>query len=177
MVQRVRNVLYYKKPRFWMMLVSAVVIAATAIGFLTVPAQNDAPDVQEPASIQDVSSKPTAPEQLQPTVSQEAEEDAWADAPDGIRIETVQGKTFTAHVMLVLNPGSVYLATSAQQFSTSTPGMPMDEMLEQENAAAAVNAGYFLDDGTASLAVGSVPTGLTLSHSAVVWDDGHELLP
>ncbi len=176
-VQRVRNVLYYKKPRFWMMLVSAVVIAATAIGFLTVPAQNDAPDVQEPASIQDVSSKPTAPEQLQPTVTQEAEEDAWADAPDGIRIETVQGKTFTAHVMLVLNPGSVYLATSAPQFSMSTPGMPMDEMLEQENATAAVNAGYFFDDGTASLAVGSVPTGLTLSHSAVVWDDGHELLP
>ena len=59
----------------------------------------------------------------------------------------------------------------------STPGMPMDEMLEQENATAAVNAGYFFDDGTASLAVGSVPTGLTLSHSAVVWDDGHELLP
>ena len=34
-----------------------------------------------------------------------------------------------------------------------------------------------IDDSTASLAVGSVPTGLTLSHSAVVWDDGHELLP
>ena len=176
-VQRVRNVLYYKKPRFWMMLVSAAVIAATAIGFLTVPAKNDAPDVQEPASIQDVSSEPSTPEQLQPTVSQEAEEDAWADAPDGIRIETVKGKTFTAHVMLVLNPGSVYLATSAQQFSMSTPGMPMDEMMEQENATAAVNAGYFFDDGTASLAVGSVPTGLTLSHREVVWDDGHELLP
>ena len=34
-----------------------------------------------------------------------------------------------------------------------------------------------IDDSTANLAVGSVPTGLTLSHSAVVWDDGHELLP
>ena len=43
-IQRVRNVLNYKRPRFWVILICIIVIVVTAIGFLTVPAKKDASD-------------------------------------------------------------------------------------------------------------------------------------
>ena len=52
-----------------------------------------------------------------------------------------------------------------------TPGIRMDEALEQENAIAAVNAGPYYDDGSDGWAVGSVPYGLALSENAVIWND------
>ena len=52
-----------------------------------------------------------------------ANADEWKDYPDGIRIDTVYGSTYTAHVMLIRDPSSVYLATSTQRnFSTSILG-------------------------------------------------------
>lgn len=53
----------------------------------------------------------------------------------------------------------------------------MDAAMERENAIAAINASYFNDDGSDSLAVGSLPCGLVLSHNTVVWDKFHDLVP
>ena len=167
-VQRVRNVLNYKKPRFWIILISVIVILVTAIGFLTVPVRGAASDPQEPAPVQEELN--TAPSIGQENHSSNIVS-IWDDFPDGIRIEEYTGSTFTAHVMLVRDPSKVYLATSSDQFSTDTPGVPMDEAIEWEHALAAVNAGPFFDDGTASQSVGSVPCGLALSGNAVIWND------
>ena len=98
--------------------------------------------------------------------------DAWKDYPDGIRIETIQGDTYTAHVMLVRNPADVYLATSTEHFSIDIPGTRIHNQIETEGAIAAINAGAFNDDGTSGSYVGSLPTGLVLSQGKVVWDDG-----
>ena len=98
--------------------------------------------------------------------------DAWKDYPDGIRIETVQGDTFTAHVMLIRNPADVYLATSTEKFSIDIPGTRIHKQMDTEGAIAAINAGAFNDDGTSGSYVGSLPTGLVLSQGKVVWDDG-----
>ena len=182
-VQRVRNVLNYKKPRFWLILISAGAILVTAIGFLTVPKKQAAPDFQESKPVQDASSAttPTAPAQSTTVPTTPTEEinlnDEWADFPDGIHIESYKGETFTAHIMVIRNPANVYLATSTDDFSTETPGIPMDAAMEQENAVAAINASYFNDDGSGSLAVGSLPCGLVLSHSTVVWNKFHDLVP
>ena len=175
-VRRVRNILNYKKPRFWVVLVSAVAILATAIGFLTVPKKQAAPDFQESEPVQDAPSTttPTAPTQPTTVPTTPTEEatlnDAWADFPDGIQIDTYTGQTFTAHVMLVRDPSKVYLATSSDSLSLDTPGIGIDKAIEQENAIAAVNAGVFYDDGTGSLTVGSVPCGLVLANEHVVWN-------
>ena len=99
-------------------------------------------------------------------------EDEWADAADGIRIEEVKGDTFNAYVMLIRDPSRVYLATSTETFSTSIPGTRINEQIEKEGAVAAINAGAFWDNGSSSKEVGSVPQGLVVSDSKVVWKSG-----
>lgn len=179
--QRIRNVLRYKRPRFWVILVCAVVIAVMAVGFLTVPAKTAAPDLQESTPTQDTAETTAPLVQTQPATvpmtnsEEDVRSDEWAGFRDGVRIDTYTGKTFTAHVMLVRDPSAVYLAAASHQLSKETPGIPMDDAMEQENAIAAVNAGSYFDDGSSSLAVGSVPCGLVLSKSAIVWDDLHDM--
>ena len=280
-IQRVRNVLNYKRPRFWVILICIIVIVVTAIGFLTVPAKKDTSDpvykhylsmnqkteiinrsngnastystvtvkflktsgpsvvhlelwyqtesdtswvegapialdvagsasfvipancdsyaimatgvegkngdasflISEPApkltdKKEDGYSTVHADKTVEtPSSADETGEenlvplDAWDRYPDGIQIEPYVGQTFTAHVMIVRDPSKVYLAASSNPLSMDTPGTRMDETMEREKAIAAVNAGPFFDDGTASRAVGSVPSGLALSEDAVIWND------
>lgn len=101
-----------------------------------------------------------------------ANSDEWKNYPDGIRIEKVSGNTYNAYVMLVRDPSRVYLATSSPTFSMSVPGTRITEQIEKEGAIAAVNAGAFFDNGTSSPTVGSVPEGLVISGSKVVWNSG-----
>ena len=101
----------------------------------------------------------------------------WDNYPDGIRIETVYGDTYTAHVMIVRDPSSLHLATSFQYsggtgFSTSLAGQRIPSMMEYTGALAGINAGAFYDDGSSNLIVGSVPQGLVISGGQVVWNSG-----
>lgn len=170
-VGRIRNVLNHKKPGFWIMLVSALVLIFCTIGFFTIPvgAQTNDSGLASSEQIEVISTLPPAESQDFPSVQEDSKE--WENFPDGIRIDTYKGETFTARVMIVRDPTKVYLAASSNPLSMDTPGIPMDEALEQENAIAAVNAGPYFDDGTSSRAVGSVPLGLALSGDDVIWDD------
>ena len=69
--------------------------------------------------------------------------DEWANYPDGIRIETIQGDTYTAHVMIIRDPSTVYLSTSSDNYSIDIPGNRITKQIEIENAIAAINAGAF----------------------------------
>ena len=95
----------------------------------------------------------------------------WAEYPDGIRIESIRGETYTAHIMIVRDPSRVYLATSNPEFSLNIPGRRIDEVIETEKAAAGVNGGAFNDDGTGAEYVGRKPVGITVSRGEIVWDD------
>jgi len=59
-------------------------------------------------------------------------------------------------------------------FSTSVPGKRINVAIEDEGAIAAINAGAFNDDGTASSYVGSTPLGLVMSEGKVVWTSGKQ---
>lgn len=99
--------------------------------------------------------------------------DEWADHPDGIRIEAIQGDGYNAHVMIVRNPAQVYLGISTRDgFSSSVPGKRLNAAIEEEGAIAAVNAGAFNDDGTGGSYVGSEPRGLVYSQGDCVWKTG-----
>ncbi len=98
--------------------------------------------------------------------------DEWKDCPDGIKIDTVYGDTYTAYVMLVKNPKDVYLATSTSKFTTAIPGTRIHNQIVTEGALAAINGGAFNDDGTLGSYIGSLPIGLTVSEGEIVWDDG-----
>ena len=153
------------------MLVSALVLILCTIGFFTIPvgAQTNDSGLASSEQIEVISTLPPAESKDFPSVQEDSEE--WENFPDGIRIDTYTGETFTARVMIVRDPAKVYLAASSDPLSMDTPGIPMDEALEQENAIAAVNAGPYFDDGTSSRAVGSVPLGLALAENDVIWND------
>ena len=112
------------------------------------------------------------PVEINTDTSLTANADEWKDHPDGIRIEEVHGDTYNAYVMIVRDPSRIYLATSTENFSMDIPGKRITEQIEIEKAVAAVNAGAFFDNGTASPQVGSVPQGLVIAGGKVVWDSG-----
>jgi len=98
----------------------------------------------------------------------------WKDHPDGIRIESIKGDTFNAHIMIIRDPSSVFVATSlypGQKFSTAVPGKPINLTMMELGTIAGINAGAFFDDGTGSSTIGSVPQGIVLSEGNVVWND------
>ena len=104
-----------------------------------------------------------------------ATNDEWAKYPDGIRIERVSGDTYNAHIMIVRDPSTVYMGTSTESYSTSIPGKRITEvMAENPNVVAAINAGAFFDDGTASSKVGSYPLGLVMSEGRCAWTSGKQ---
>lgn len=99
--------------------------------------------------------------------------DEWAEHPDGIRIETVQGNTYNAYVMIIRDPSRVYMGVSTRDgFSMSVPGKRLNAVMEEEGAAAAINGGAFNDDSTSGSHVGSLPLGLVYSRGECVWTSG-----
>lgn len=149
-VARIRNVLNYKKPGFWIVLVSVLAVLITAVGFLTVPVQKE----DDPIAF-------TEPE----------------EHPSGISTADGEGETFQYHVMRISDPGRVHLAPSSPQLSMDTPGKTIREVMAQEQAVAAFSAGTYFDDGSSTDAVGSVPCGLLIAGGEVLWDDLSELAP
>jgi hypothetical protein len=133
-------------------------------------------DAQTLSQIQ--AGKPVLQPQPEPDVPQVVVEfesgpaDEWADCPDGIRIETHYGRTYTAHVMLIRDPSTVYLGTHTDHFSIDRLGNRIFAQMKQEGAAAAINAGAFNDDGTANSYIGSLPIGMVVSDGKILWDDG-----
>lgn len=175
-MQRIRNVLRYRKPRFWIILAALIAILITAIGFLTVPEKENALDIQEKEPQQnEVHMTTPVWDEAEAAIPQgdtdSISSEEWENYPDGIRIETYMGETFTGHVMIVRDPSSIYLAASSDPLSKDTPGIRPEQAMARENALAAVNAGRFFDDGTNSREVGSVPMGLVLAGSKVIWND------
>ena len=103
------------------------------------------------------------------------ESNEWDNYPDGVRIERRSGDTYNAHIMIVKNPAQVYMGTSTEKFSTAIPGKRITEvMAENPDVIAAINAGAFNDDGTASSYVGSTPLGLVMSNGHCVWTSGKQ---
>ena len=99
----------------------------------------------------------------------------WDNYPDGIRIERRSGDTYNAHIMIVKDPSRVCMGTSTEKFSTAIPGKRITEvMAENADVIAAINAGAFNDDGTASSTVGSTPLGLVMSDGNCVWTSGKQ---
>lgn len=109
---------------------------------------------------------------VDPNGSLAVETDEWKDHPDGIYIEEVKGGTYNAYVMVIRDPSKVYMATSTDNFSKDIPGTRINEEIKTQGAIAAINAGAFYDNGTASKVVGSVPEGLVVAGGKVVWSTG-----
>ena len=102
-----------------------------------------------------------------------ADTDEWENYPDGIRIESIQGDTYNAYIMIIRDPSRVYMGISTQEgFSMSIPGKRLTAVMEDTGIIAAINGGAFNDDSTSGSHVGSLPLGLVYSEGNCVWTSG-----
>lgn len=98
------------------------------------------------------------------------ESEDWDKAIDGMLYFTLTGPTYKAYVLLIKDPARVYLGTSSDYHSGKT-GIRIFDIVERENAVAAINGGEFYDNGSST---GDNPLGLTYSLGKCVWEDGHQ---
>lgn len=103
------------------------------------------------------------------------EESEWAAYPDGIRIETIVGKTYTAHLMIIRDPSRIFVATSYETFDPTVYGKRIVDVMKAEGAIAGINGGYFLDNypftdpktgihySAAEMKHGQIPVGIVVS--------------
>ncbi len=94
--------------------------------------------------------------------------DEWANAQDGMLFHTISGSTYKAYVLLVKDPSRVFVGTSSD-FQGDAPGARIFDIVEWENAVAAINAGEYWAVGGSG--TGDKPIALTYSKGACVWSD------
>ncbi len=97
------------------------------------------------------------------------EYDEWADYPEGVRLEYIQGSTYRAYLTVVKDPSRVFVGV-CDNLGSAAYGMRIFEIAKKYNAQAAINAGEFPDTGTSP---GNMPIGITYSQGECVWDDNY----
>ena len=93
-----------------------------------------------------------------------ADSDEWADYPEGVRLEYIQGSTYRAYLTVVKDPSRVFVGV-CNNLGTAEYGMRIFEIAKKYNALAAINAGEFPDTGTSP---GNMPIGITYSQGECV---------
>ena len=109
--------------------------------------------------------KPKPPEGAD--VSGGEEYDEWADYPEGVRLEFLQGSTYRAYLTVVKDPSRVFVGV-CDNLGTAPKGMRIFEIAQKYNAQTVINAGEFPDNGSSP---GNVPMGITFSQGECVWND------
>lgn len=100
---------------------------------------------------------------------QKEEQDEWASAIDGIRLEIIQKPAFKGYMLLVKDPTRVFVGTSSD-FKSGKTGMRIFDVAEKYNAVCAINGGEFPDG--AGGGNGGTPIGITFSQGKMVYS-GH----
>ena len=115
------------------------------------------PEDFKPKPPQGENGKPVNPEEY----------DEWADYPDGVRLEYIQGSTYRAYLTVVKDPSRVFVGV-CNNLGTAAFGQRIFDIAKKYNALAVINGGEFPDTGTSP---GNMPIGITYSQGKCVWDD------
>ena len=109
--------------------------------------------------------KPKPPEGAD--VSEGEEYDEWADYPEGVRLEFLQGSTYRAYLTVVKDPSRVFVGV-CDNLGVAPTGMRIFDIAKKYDAQVVINAGEFPDNGSSP---GNVPMGITYTQGNCVWDD------
>ena len=109
--------------------------------------------------------KPKPPEGAD--VSEGEEYDEWADYPEGVRLEFLQGSTYRAYLTVVKDPSRVFVGV-CDNLGVAPQGMRIFDIAKKYDAQVVINAGEFPDNGSSP---GNVPMGITYTQGNCVWDD------
>ncbi len=83
---------------------------------------------------------------------------------DTLTVEDVKGPTFVGKMMIVNDPSRLYVAT-VPNFSQSSSGLLLNDMISQNGAVAGINGGAFDDPG--GVGKGGVPLGVVIQNGAI----------
>ncbi len=111
--------------------------------------------------------KPKPPQGSTDTDTDTEEYDEWADYPEGVRLEYIQGSTYRAYLTVVKDPSRVFVGV-CNNLGSAAFGQRIFAIAEKYDALVAINGGEFPDTGTSP---GNMPVGITYSQGECVWDD------
>lgn len=97
------------------------------------------------------------------------EYDEWANYPDGVRLEYLQGSTYRAYLTVVKDPSRVFVGV-CDNIGYAAYGMRIFDIAKKYDAQVVINAGEFPDNGSSP---GNVPLGITYSQGQCVWNDNY----
>ncbi len=83
---------------------------------------------------------------------------------DAIAVEDVKGPTFIGKMMIVNDPARLYVAT-VPNFSESSSGLLLSEMISLNSAVAGINGGAFDDPG--GVGKGGMPLGVVIQNGVI----------
>lgn len=83
---------------------------------------------------------------------------------DAITVEDVKGSTFIGKMMIVNDPSRLYVAT-VPNFSESSSGLLLSDMISQNGAVAGINGGAFDDPG--GVGKGGMPLGVVIQNGVI----------
>lgn len=83
---------------------------------------------------------------------------------DAITVEDVKGSTFIGKMMIVNDPSRLYVAT-VPNFSESSSGLLLTDMISQYGAVAGINGGAF--DDPSGVGKGGMPLGIVIQNGAI----------
>ena len=113
--------------------------------------------VETDTSLINISTEPTGTEDD----SQGPKADAWGfvdEDGDGIILDTVKGEGYSGYMMIVLDPSRVIMGSIPESFGVR--GYTVEEMVQEFDAVAGINAGGFYDpNGQGN---GSIPDSLVV---------------
>lgn len=132
--ERVRSVMYYKKPGFWLVAVSLAACAAAAVCFLTDPVDNSTePDAA--ASAQTVTSGTEDPQpEAMPVLTRQNAEETIAQILATLTIHSDHTVSFSLpQILPVAEDGKTELAISLNATFSDAPGsFSVQELLDSE---------------------------------------------
>lgn len=108
------------------------------------------------------------PQPSEPSETDEPAKDEWGlvdEDGDGIIIDSVKGEGYVGHMMIVLDPSRVVMASKVEDFGIR--GYTVAQMVQEFDAVAGINAGGFEDlNGRGN---GSIPDTLVVSGGEIYY--------
>ncbi|MBO7246616.1 MAG: hypothetical protein J6V56_07630 [Clostridia bacterium] len=80
-------------------------------------------------------------------VSDGEEYDEWADYPEGVRLEFLQGSTYRAYLTVVKDPSRLFVGV-CDNVGTAPQGMTIFQIAKKYDAHVVIKAGEFPDNGS-----------------------------
>ena len=126
---------------------------------VTVDIPTSDPEVDQPTNVPGTEETEPPAETEAPT--EPAPQEVW-DA-NGIRLEEISGRTFSAKMLIIKNPAQVQVAST---YPWGDVGQELDILINNAGAVAGINGGLYVSKGN----TGGKPMGVVVQHGQIIYN-------